>query len=79
MPSEGLYPSCMQVFTPVFAKGSLEDHTVTMTAWCAIIGAFTTDPQLAGKKRIRTTVLNPILYTIGNHDIDKARVSHISS
>ena len=65
----------MQVFTPVFAGGSLEDYTVTMTAWRAIISAFTADPQLAAKKRIRTTVLNPILYTIGNHGIDKARVS----
>ena len=68
-----------QVFTPVFAGGSLEEYTVTMEAWRAIISAFTADQQLAEKKRIRTTVLNPILYTIGNHGIDKARVNHVLS
>ena len=66
---------CLQVFTPCFASGSLEDYTVTMGAWRAIISAFTADPKLSEKKRIRTTVLNPILYTIGNHSIDKAKVS----
>lgn len=48
-----------------------------MGAWRAIISAFTADPQLTEKKRIRTTVLNPILYTIGNHCIEKARVSYV--
>lgn len=70
---------CSQVFTPVFSESALEDYTVTMGAWRAIISAFTADPQLAAKKRIRTTVLNPILYTIGNHGLDKARVSASSS
>ena len=70
---------CPQVFTPVFSESSLEDYRVTMGAWRAIISAFTADPQLAAKKRIRITVLNPILYTIGNHGLDKARVSASSS
>ena len=64
-----------QVFFPVFQKGTLEDYTLAMDAWRAIIRVFAADPQLAAKPRVRMTTLNPIEFTIGSLGADKIRVS----
>ena len=64
----------MQVITPVFSNGELEDFEVVMEAWCVIITAFSGDPHLAAKPRIRATVINPIQYTVGHHCLAKVRV-----